>query len=229
MALNKRILVLCPSRSRPRECLRMVDSFNATAKRSSLHLLLDMDDPCLDEYRLLVGGKVGSIVVDFQQTITKLINSNWGFSADCFRWFSVTNDDFVYRTDGWDEQLIARGPGIAYGNDLCAGVNMPTTSIISREIVEALGWLQLPTLTHLYGDCVWKHIGTEAKCLFYSKDVIIEHCHYFSNKAVKDETYRRTNSDEMYSRDSEAFKKWKLERASDDVEKIKAVLKNKLK
>lgn len=225
--MNSQILVLCPSRSRPKQCLTMVESFNATAKRSSLRLLLDMDDPCLEEYRATVGGKVGNMIIDFQKPITELINQSWNCGAS-YKWLSVTNDDFVYKTDGWDEELIKTldgRPGIVYGNDLLQGRNLPTTSVISREIVEALGWLQMPGLTHLFGDNVWKHLGEKAGCLFYRPNVIIEHRHWNSGKVQIDEISKRVNSGAMFDRDQLAFLKWLQNQAPADIEKIKEVVR----
>ena len=207
----------------------MVDSFLATSKRSSLRLLLDNDDPMLDEYLATIKGRV-SYVISLQDTITNLVNDNWKYSAECFQWFSVTNDDFVYQTDGWDEKLLASletyggGTGIAYGNDLLQGVRMPTTSIVSRDIVEALGWLQMPRLIHLFGDNVWSHIGKKAECLFYRPDVVIEHRHFHSRKSLEDATYQITNSKQMYDADKANYIKWLYTESPADIDKVRAVV-----
>jgi hypothetical protein len=226
---SEKILVLCPSRGRPALCNKMVDSFNATAKRSSLRLLLDVTDPCIDEYRDLLGKKVGNIIIDQQKPITQLINQSWNCPSSIFKYLSVTNDDFLYKTDGWDEKFVETLDGrigIVYGNDLAQGVNMPTCSTMSREIPEALGWLQMPRLTHLFGDTVWQMIGKEAKCLFYRPDVIIEHCHFFAKKADQDDIYKRTNSGQMYDLDTKAFLDWRATEARADIDKVKSLVVN---
>ena len=120
--------------------------------------------------------------------------------------------------------LLDGKPGIAYGNDLMQGHNLPTTSVISREIPELLGWLQMPTLTHLFGDTVWLHLGIGAKCIYYAKDVIIEHCHYFNNKATQDAIYKRTNGKEMYDHDVLAFLRWKHNQLPKEVELLQGLL-----
>lgn len=228
--MAKQILVICPTRSRPKQCLEMVNSFLENSKMSTLKLYLDMDDPCLDEYLDLIGKKAGYTFGD-RKPVTQIINENWQYSAECFKWFSVTNDDFVYRTNGWDlkltgEILLHGGLGIAYGNDLLQGINMPTSSVVSREIVEVLGWLQMPLLTHLYGDNVWKDIGIMAKCLFYRPDVIIEHKHFFGRKAQEDDIYRNTNSKEMYDKDGLAYYQWLRGCAKEDIKKVETLLNN---
>lgn len=228
MNLEPKVLVLCPSRSRPQEAARMIESFHRTALISRLRLYLDMDDPCLNEY-FNIAGKT-PILIDFRRTITDIFNSHWMAAPANFRYFSCSNDDFIYRTEGWDLKLVERikarkGIGIAYGNDGCAGSALPTTSIISREIVEILGWLQLPTLKHLYGDTVWKIIGEESGCLFYDQNVHIEHMHVFAKKAKNDAIYERTNSKEMYEHDESAFKHWLCNDRILDVKKVKSLLK----
>ncbi len=228
--MQEKILVICPSRGRPLQCVQMIDSFLSTQKMSTLKILLDMDDPCIDQYRDLIGKKC-SYSIGFRNSITMLINESWQFSADCFKWFSVTNDDFIYKTDGWDLKLIGTlklhgGIGIVYGNDLLQGANMPTTSIVSREIADALGWLQMPRLTHLCGDNAWKIIGTRAGCLFYRDDVIIEHCHYMARKAKEDDTYKHTNAGAMYDRDLLALHNWITNEGDADCTKIKYLVEN---
>lgn len=206
----------------------MIDSFLQTSRISSLSIALDNDDPCLDEYREIIKGRV-HYTIDFRKTCTEIINSKWQFSADCFKYFSVTNDDFIFRTVDWDLKLVGTiklhgGFGIAYGNDLLAGIQIPTMSVISREIVQELGWLQLPALSHLFGDNVWAEIGRKAECLHYRDDVIIEHMHVFGRKMEKDETFLRTNSAEMYRVDEAAFVEWLQNKSKSDIEKVKNLL-----
>lgn len=231
--LKDKILVICPSRGRPKECLRMIESFNKTSKMSSLSIALDNDDPFLNQYVDLISDKA-SFTIDIRKSTTEIINSKWKYAASCYKWLSVSNDDFIYRTDSWDLKLLSTlklhgGIGIVYGNDLLAGVHIPTTSIVSREIVEALGWLQLPTLTHLFGDNVWHTIGQKSKCLFYRDDVIIEHMHVFGKKMESDVTHKETNSPDMYKKDEAAFLSWLFNESKNDILKVKEVVAKKLR
>lgn len=228
-----KILVLCPTRQRPKQCLEMVNSFLTTAKMSSLKLLIDNDDPCLEEYRRLMGGKV-AIIIDCHKSVTSFINDSWHNAPAHIKWFCVTNDDFVYKTDGWDVKLTdairqGGGLGIAYGDDTLQRQRLPTTSIISREIIEYLGYLQMPTLTHLFGDNVWKEIGTGADCLFYEPGVIIEHNHALARKAEIDSTCMKTNSRQMYDRDGLAFHQWLVGQAIKDIETVEILVENNRK
>lgn len=222
--MKEQILVICPSRGRPQQCKAMVDSFLKNSNCSTIKILLDNDDEFLNEYFDVL--KDVSFSINTRNTTTNLINDHWRYTADCYKYFSVTNDDFIYQTKDWDKKLIKRIKesgkfGIAYGNDLLAGMAIPTTSVISREIVESLGYLQMPLLTHLFGDNVWNYIGRACDCIYYVPEVIIEHRHVFARKAQADETHNFTNSEEMYRKDEQAFIKWIKENSKDDIKKVK--------
>lgn len=226
--MEEKILVICPSRSRPNELKTMIDSFVETSTMSTLRVCLDYDDPLINENIKAIAGRV-PYNIDIRKSTTEIINSSYKFSSDCYKWFSVSNDDFVFKTNGWDEKLtfaikLHGGTGIAYGNDLLAGKNIATMSVISRDIVNSLGWLQLPKLTHLFGDNVWTYIGKQAGCLYYVPTVIIEHKHVFANKMIKDETHKYTNSHKMYVIDEAEFNQWVINQSREDIQKIKDLL-----
>ena len=130
--------------------------------------------------------------------------------------------------ENWDRILIdkleEKKGGIAYGDDGYCGENLPTTSIISGEIIQALGWVHMPTLNYLCNDMVWRDIGHKLNCLYYVPEVKIEHMHPLAGKAEKDDTFRRTNSSESYTRDNKAFRVWKSLQMKNDIKKIKGVL-----
>lgn len=200
-------------------------SFRRTASEGTdLVICVDDDDPQLDKYKELL--KNFKLVIGSRATTTEIINRNIDLQ---YKFLSVTNDDFFYKTNLWDQELIkaitSTGKhGIAYGNDLCAGIHIPTTSVISREIIEALGWIQLPGLKHLFGDNVWYHIGKHTKCLNYRKEVFIEHRHVFARKMQEDETFKFTNSKEMYEHDERVFLDWITNQSKIDIEKVKELL-----
>jgi hypothetical protein len=161
------------------------------------------------------------IILTQKGSITDLINS---VDYDRYEFVSVTNDDFVYKTEGWDEIFIdtlkRKGGGIAFGNDGSSNKHLPSTCIMSRLIPDTLGWIQLPELTHLCGDMVWQYIGQQLNAIYYHPQVNIEHMHYLYGKAdAKD--YEYTNSRYMYLKDNDIFQEWLLHKSYDDINKIK--------
>lgn len=220
--MNKN-LVICCSRSRPEQLSNMLQSFKDTSVISDIIILLDECDPTLSESIESTHGY--SYSINKRTTTTELINKSVDFKYD---YHCVTNDDFIYKTAGWDIKLIeaiekSGKPGIAYGNDLLAGIKIPTTSIISTKIINAVGWLQMPTLRHLYGDSVWQVIGHAIGMMHYRDDVIIEHKHYFAFKSKQDDTYKHTNSKEMYVHDDFMFRQWLTHNAKEDINKVKSI------
>lgn len=226
MSQNK-VLVICPTRERPGKLREMIESFQRTAVMSELRIIIDYDDPKYNEYiNIIVEHNLTSCIRTSaeRKTTTDFINRAYR-SEPIFDFYSVTNDDFVYHTPEWDQKLTeeikAHGNiGIAYGDDGLAGVNMPTTSVISGEIIRAVGWLQLPSLRHLYGDNTWRTVGQSANILRYRPDVKIEHRHPYSGKVDRDGTFERTNHDETYAHDIVAYRDWLKGDAKRDIELI---------
>lgn len=195
----------------------MVESLIETSDDVALVLRCDRCDPRLNEY------PQDRIVVGERESLTEIINRVFQTHPG-YKFYSVSNDDFVYRTPHWDSLLIdcIDDVGIAYGNDNLAGKLIPTTSIISGDIVRALGWLQLPGLIGLYGDNVWAEIGRKLGRLHYIKSVRVEHIHPLKYKEAKDETFLRTNSKERYRHDEKVFIDWLKNRSNLDIMRVKS-------
>jgi hypothetical protein len=212
-------LVICPSRGRPEQFKRFLESFKNMSRCSDLMAIVDESDKFLPYY---LNTYQNCIVNNTSRNVTELINMGFNLKPD-YEFYTVTNDDFVFKAEGWDTTLCRKGY-ISYGNDLCAGESLPTTYVVDGDIVRALGWLQLPKLSFMYGDSVWKFLGQAIHRIKYRQDVIIEHNHWCNLKAEVDETYRRTNAPEVYKADYEVFKTWLQSQKDDDVGKIKFAL-----
>lgn len=141
-------------------------------------------------------------------SITQLINS---VDLTHYKYVHVTNDDVEYLTNGWDTKLIEsikKPYGIVFANDGSNNKHLPALPVMTTNIFKILGWIQLPSLTHLCGDCVWQYIGNQLNCLYYRNDIFIRHNHYLHSRSEIDDTYKKTNSKEMFKKDNEMFKKW---------------------
>ena len=145
--------------------------------------------------------------------------------ADQYDYLSFMGDDHRPRTASWDLRLanmIDQGPGLAYGNDLLQGENLPTAVMMSAEIVEAIGYMVPPVLVHMYMDNFWKDLGSALGALSYRHDVVIEHMHYLAGKSQIDEGYKEVNHVSVYQKDAEAYGKYVTESLLADVAKINA-------
>lgn len=120
-------------------------------------------------------------------------------------------DDHRVRTLGWDRALTeAAGPiGIAYGDDLTQGVELPTAVVMGADIVRALGQMVPPTLRHLFVDDYWKALGIGMGRLTYAPEIVIEHMHPSAGKAEMDESYQITNHPDRYESDGVAWRAYR--------------------
>ena len=215
-----KLLVICPTRDRPDKVKDMLCSFKETYNDADIIFLLDQDEPQMKKYKDVLKDEAYCIAP--RMPVTDYINQVFEMYPR-YKFYSVTNDDFLYLTTHWDEMLCNKGT-ISYGDDGMNGARLPTTSVIDGDICRALGWLQMPGLIHLYGDVVWRDIGTTLGILEYHPEVDIEHNHYMNKKADKDETYKFTNSRGMYERDEQAYILWRITDMKDDILKIRRTL-----
>ncbi len=152
--MEKDLLTVCPSRGRPKRLKTLIDSFDRTTGiDSDLYILLDNDDPCLDDYMDVIGQR--HFIIQDRMTLTQIINSAFYKYPD-YKYYSICNDDMEDITEGWDQ--ILKSDGIAYGNFCVNNVN-PMSSVINGDLVRATGWLQYPKLISLSGDNIWYWIG----------------------------------------------------------------------
>lgn len=229
------IVVVMPSRGRPQRARDAIQAIRDTAAlvSTSVILVVDADDPELPRYLDIgftpYGAEVTTIVLSPEET-GSLVRATNTVSlrvarADPTAIIGNLGDDHLVRTPGWDKLIAAalERPGIAYGDDLIQGEQLPTAPFISASIVLALGWYALPTLDHMYIDDVWRELGRRAGSLHYLPDVVIEHMHPGVGKADWDESYRRTNADEAILLDRDRYQAWLAGPAAADIATVAAL------
>jgi hypothetical protein len=112
---------------------------------------------------------------------------------------SMLGDDMVFRTPGWDAQILdaarrSGGHAIVHANDAYrTGSRICVNLFTSRGLVAATG---KPFMCPLFDadmiDLVWMYVGTLTETLVYLPDTVIEHDHSTAYPASRwDETYRR--------------------------------------
>ncbi len=218
-------LVLVPTRGRPERAFTLVSSFKDMSSISSILLVLDHDDEKLDQYRSI---PVPHIVYEPREYLVGKLNRAALQFADKYETITFLADDQVLKTVKWDKILKTyidkKGYGIAYGDDTIQGERVPTSAMISTNIIKSLGWMALPTSKHLYIDNTWKIIGQALEALYYDPEVVWEHHHFLNQKAEVDESYKFSNSEERYKEDGEAFKVWLETKATEQLTKLRQEL-----
>ena len=164
-----------------------------------------------------------------RQSLAGWTNTLADIYSGAYRAYASFGDDHLPRTEGWDKVLLdaiasAGGTGIAYGDDLLMGQNLCTAPVVSADIVDALGWLALPAISHYCLDNALKDIGEGAGCLLYCPDVVTEHVHYANGKAPVDATYADAGGFSEGHPDWAAYQKWREQDMARDVATVRALI-----
>jgi hypothetical protein len=235
------LAVITPTRGRPERFAALVSAIHRSAAGSvDIWAGLDADDP--SEYLAALRDRPGSDAVvgtrGDRRSLSAWTNLLALEALDGWhppRYLASLGDDHLPRTVGWNRTLIEAiealpgGVGIAYGNDLLQGENLPTAWVVSADLVRAVGWMMLPTAQHMYVDNAVLALGKATGQIVYRPDVVIEHLHPSAGgKAAWDASYRESNTSERYERDRAAFEAWRRDGLAADVEKVKALVESRM-
>ena len=203
--------VVVPSRGRPENAYRLAQAFIDTGAEADLYFVIDNDDVLWSKYVkeedernyrcLPAENKTGGCAKSLNDGAVRLLDIT---AFPLYDYFIFMGDDHLPRTQGWDKALmeaIGFDSGIAYGNDLLQGGNLPTAYAMSRSLVNELRGMTFPGCIHLFFDNFVKQLGIDLNCLKYLPDVIIEHLHPVAGKAEMDEGYLRVNDPKWYEKD----------------------------
>lgn len=232
----KDLLVITPSRGRPGRLGKMLDAcLELATADTDVAVGIDDNDDDLDGYReaaanhrerirWFYGPRAGLGEWTNRLAVRYARPGDGDGDRPRYRAFASFGDDHLPRTRGWDERLLAAidqmgGTGIAYGDDLFMGQNLPTAPVVSADIVAALGWMCEPSLHHMYVDNVWADLGRGADCLAYVPDVVIEHVHFRAGKTPVDQVYATAES--WTETDKAAYLRWRERRMGRDVMRVR--------
>jgi hypothetical protein len=223
------IALIVPSRGRPHNVKRLAQAVTETASEVHLTIAVDEDDPTLETYRddhdsseelyVLHVGPRRRLVGTLNELATRVEH----------RYVAFMGDDHLPRTEGWDKRFLAEldsiGPGgMVYGDDRIQGANLPTHVCMDRRIVDALGFMAPPVLTHLYADNFWMDLGNALGTLRYVPDAVVEHMHPASGQGAWDATYADANSVERDTADRQAYLIYRDTQFPLDVARVKEAL-----
>jgi glycosyl transferase/beta-hydroxylase protein BlmF len=212
--LIQRYALVCPTRGRPNQLQKFVESALTKAdnpQRVEILLYIDDDDPEFKHYEASIANfekKFGynSISITLGPSVGVPRAANILFNKSTADVFLISNDDQVFIDHGWDARLdkeINKFPDSIFCiwfNDKWESRNFCTFPILSRKWIETLGYLQFPFFEHFFTDAwIWmlaKAIGRD----HYIDDIVIEHRHWKTGKSEKDATYTKHLTTEGKSR-----------------------------
>jgi len=214
------MIVVVPTRGRPDNAARQQEALRlAGTSVADTVYVVDHDDPAVLDYCRLGLPKID--ILDSGPGGTGMVaalNATAVRYADAYEAVGFMGDDHLPRTAGWDVRILEAfaaevpgewSPGVAYGNDLLQGANLPTAAFLPSMVVSALGYMAPPVLKHLYVDNFWMELGRRLSGLTYLDDVVIEHMHPIANKGAWDAGYTRVNASAVDTADRLAWEQFR--------------------
>lgn len=166
------LAMIVPSRGRPDAAERVRTSFLRTAEgRTSLVFALDEDDDNFPYPPIKFISKSTS-------TVSALNNAAKKYASEA-KYVGFIGDDCRFITKGWDVQMMQvceeMGGGVVYANDLMDPGALPTSMIMSSDIVRALGFMAPAALQSICFDDFWLQLGRGIGRIKYLDNVVIQH------------------------------------------------------
>lgn len=219
------LLLIIPSRGRPKRIARILDSIRETSMlRTHLHVCVDEDDPELPSYQYVVNtaGKEDDILeIGPRKGLAGWTNEVAVRRAPQYPYLASFGDDHVPKTPGWDKALVRAikdmgGTGFSYPWDR-GREDIPEAVVMSSDIVQALKWMCLPELSHWYVDNVWADLGHGAGCIQHCRAIAVDH-EWKGDQTSKD-------SGKKITTDRDAYYLWRKTRMAEDISTVLSLKK----
>lgn len=139
------------------------------------------------------------------------------------QWFGWLGDDAIAETEGFDVKLAAQTNGwnfVTCDDRLNAPEKGGTCFVFSAALIEAVGWMNLPGVNHMFSDTAWEMLGRATKCWTCDLSVVVRHNHALKT-GVTDDTTKRTNSD--WGHDTLVWERWQRDELPATIERIQAL------
>lgn len=203
------LLTIIPTRHRPEQCARLIESFDKTTDNADLLFVVDPDDDSYDDMDWK-----GHTVVTLSPRGTMCQKLNFAAARfiddyDRMVWYA---DDNEFITPHWDTLMQNTlddmgGSGWVYSFDK-RRTDIPETWMVSTDVVRELGWFANPVLNQYYVADSIAVLAKRSSLLRFCKEAVVEHHHYENDSSVvRDETY--AEAEQLFGQaDSMNFKAW---------------------
>ena len=191
-----RILLKCPTRSRPAQFLRVLNQYISLANRPDLIgvcVSCDRDDDTMITETIQhqvknITYKTAWSEIYYGDSKTKIEAVNSDVASVPWEWDIVVlmSDDMVPQIKGYDDvirsHMIANfsdTDGILWVNDGAQGTNLNTISILGKKMYDSLGYIYNPEYKSLFCDTEFTDLcrGSLASKCTYIPYVLIKHEH----------------------------------------------------
>ena len=219
------LLVMVPTRGRPEQCGRLLESFRETTDRADIAFILDPDQE--DLYAGVEWGDAAHGVLAPRGTLREKLNQTADAFADSYDALMWTGDDHVFKTPGWDRLMLAAledmgGHGWVFP-DTVRRRDVPEIWMCDTALVRHLGWFFPPAVNQYYADNIIGEAGKRAGLIRFCPEAVIEHLHYSVDPDMEhDATYAEAENAHGQA-DLKAFNQWRADHLSIEV----AILRRK--
>ena len=205
-----KISILVPSRERMNHRLTLLFSILSTAddiNNVDIYFGVDKDDPTLGTIKKIARGITCLKIIEIENNGQFLgLGKLWNMLADASdaEIISMINDDYVFKTQGWDTMLLEEFANIPddkiqaiHCNDEKHGKDLPVNLFCHRKYAEVLGQFMRPEFTINWVD-QWLHqMFLAFDRIKYREDYTIEHRHWLYGKRGRDSTAQRMTIADM--------------------------------
>ncbi|MBV9179882.1 MAG: glycosyltransferase family 2 protein [Acidobacteria bacterium] len=220
-----KISILCPTRGRPENIKRLIDSLLETSTvMPEIVLYRDLDD-CTPGPEFWKGVEIKNVLGP-RITLSKMWNRCAEVSTGEI--LMHAGDDIVFKTKGWDDYVrraFAAFPDrlvFVHGDDGVYGDQFGTHGFLHRAWIETVGYFCPPYFSSDYND-TWLNEVASAIGRRVPLPFVTEHMHPLTGKAEWDKTHKERlerhkadNVDELYQNLAPA--------RAEDIRKLKARL-----
>lgn len=224
--------VLCPTRNRPQNLMRMVDSLDNTISdpnKIEYIFYVDLDDTVsLDVIRTFPRSwTIHAPRIMFCQMFNEL--TRWAKNDIFF----MTGDDIIMRTKDWDlivEEEFAKVPDqllVVSSRDGIQNEKLATHSFIGKAWCETLGYLIPPIFPGDWADNWLTDVSRGIDRLVYKPEIFCEHMHPNVGKGMIDETYLHKFANTVKHRTEQAYHEQAMvTQREQDIQKLKKYIQN---
>ena len=209
-----RILLKCPTRSRPGQFIRVLNQYVNLANRPDLLgvcISCDQDDTTMNDASIQtsiknITNRVSWSEIYYGTSTTKIEAVNADIANITWSWdiVVIVSDDMVPQVKGYDDILrshmitkFADTDGILWLNDGTQGDHLNTISIMGRKMYDSFGYLYHPAYKSLFCDTEFTDLckGPLASKCIYIAYMLIKHEHPGTGFPQRnDALYARNNS-----------------------------------
>ena len=201
--MDNKILMICPTRGRGDKIDYFYNRFQENSSITDLVFSLDEDD--YNNYPKFTSPNVKYEVGHKNDIVPAMNYVAYKYAQyPQYEYIGMLNDDHFIETKNWDqivyEKIKNQKISISYFNDKTEGYldnnlrwtldvtdkisfNYVASSILmSKEIIQCLGYIAEPTTKHAFPDVIWVELGKKLNCLNYFEEIIFNH-----TKIIKDQ------------------------------------------